>query len=195
MEKRKIILMLTRFPGRFADFLEIVTGCYYTHASIGLEENKNIFYSFVGKGFIEEEITRYIRPGREPFPCQVYELEVSEEEYETIRHLINNFKKNKSVLKYSKLGVFFGLLRIPYKRKDHYFCSQFVAEILKEGRKKPLSKKSTRCFPEDLRDMFGMKLVFQGNHSTMATHFNLLSYKNREIMYPNNEFSKKIKIF
>ena len=51
-KKRKLFILLTRFPNNSSVFLEFVTGFHYTHASIGLEEDRNIFYSFVLKGFI-----------------------------------------------------------------------------------------------------------------------------------------------
>ena len=47
--KRKLYVLLTRFPGRAAIAIQAFTGCYYTHASIGLEEDMNTFYSIVGK--------------------------------------------------------------------------------------------------------------------------------------------------
>jgi hypothetical protein len=59
--------------------VQFFTRCYYTHASIGLEEDMNTFCSFVIKGFRVEKITRYEKPDRESFPCMLYEMEVSDE--------------------------------------------------------------------------------------------------------------------
>jgi hypothetical protein len=47
MNKRKIYILLTRLPNFGSKFLTLVTGFYYTHASIGLDEDMNTFYSFV----------------------------------------------------------------------------------------------------------------------------------------------------
>ena len=66
MKKRKIFILLTKFYDTGSKLLRFATGTYYTHASIGLEEDMNTFYSFVLKGFIEEKITRYNKPGRIP---------------------------------------------------------------------------------------------------------------------------------
>ena len=45
MQQRKVFILLTRFLNNCTRTLETLTGCYYTHASIGLEENRNTFTS------------------------------------------------------------------------------------------------------------------------------------------------------
>lgn len=91
MKKRKVFILLTRLPGTVSGAIHLCTGFYYTHASIGFEEDMNTFYSFVIKGFIVEKISRYVRPDREPFPCQLYELDVSETIYENMKETVQNF--------------------------------------------------------------------------------------------------------
>ena len=170
---RKLYILLTRFPGKTAIAIHAMTGCYYTHASIGLEEDMNTFYSVVGKGFIVEKITRYVRPDRDPFPCQLYELEVPEKVYCTVKKLLEECVENKNSYQYSKLGVVLCLLRIPFRRQHHYFCSQFVAEILKDAKAAELVKDSTLYYPGDFRRMPGMRLHFQGNLRGMMGHLAL----------------------
>lgn len=171
--KRKLYVLLTRFPGRSAIAIHALTGCYYTHASIGLEEDLNTFYSVVGKGLIVEKITRYVRPDRDPFPCQLYELEVSAKVYGSVKRLLEVCVEHKNSIQYSKLGVVLCLLRIPFRRKYHYFCSQFVAEILKNTQAAQLKKDSTLYYPGDFRKMPGMRLRFQGNLLGMMGHLAL----------------------
>ena len=171
MDKKKLYILLTRFPDNGTKVLEAITGCYYAHASIGLEEDPNIFYSFVCKGFIVEEITRYLKPGREPFPCQVYELEVSERAYQRVKKLLMHFVQKKRTMRYTRFGLVLSVLRIPYKRRHHYFCSQFVAEILTRSRAVRMKKNSALYLPSDLRYLPGLRLRFQGNMQSMLQHF------------------------
>lgn len=170
---RKIFIMLSRFPGRTSHIIHALTGFYYTHASIGLEEDLDTFYSFLTRGFVVEKISRYVRPDRAPFPCQVYVLEVPETVYETVKRLLMLFQDNKPTLRYARLGVALSLLRIPYKRKHHYFCSQFVAELLEYCQVMRLKKNSALYHPGDFRHVPGMRLYFQGNMRDMMTHFQL----------------------
>lgn len=174
MTKRKIYLLLTRFPDGGSKVLQALTGCRYPHASIGLEEDLNTFYSFVTKGFIVEKITRYVKPDRTPFPCQLYELDVSEDVYERIKEALEYFVEFKGIFHYTKLGLILSMLHIPYKRNRlGFFCTQFVAEILKRSGAVNLKKNSNRYFSEDLKQLPGMKLNYQGNLKTMIEHFGL----------------------
>lgn len=160
---KKLYILLTRFPDQGSKWIQFFTGCYYAHAAIGLGEDRNTFYSFKQRGFMVEKITRYLKPGRAPFACQVYELPVSEQKYNSVKRLIQRFIARKAELHYSKLGVVLSLLRIPYKRRYHYFCSQFVAEILQNSYAAKLKKKSSLYMPGDLRKLSGAKLIFHGN--------------------------------
>ena len=163
MEKKKIYILLTRLPNTAAPIIEAMTGSYYTHTSIGLEEDMNTFYSFGFKGFVAEKITQRVRPDKTPFPCQLYELEVPSGVYASIKDIIARFQARSEELHYSHFGVVMCLLRIPFRRKNHYFCSQFVAEVLTRCRCLRLKKHSTVCFPKDFSRNKDLKMVFRGD--------------------------------
>ena len=173
--KRKIYIMLSRFPDNGSRAIEAMTGFYYTHASIGLEEDMNTFYSFVVKGFIVEKITRYVRSDRDPFPCQLYEKEVPEWVYQRLKGVLESYVQNRGTLRYSKLGVALCLLRIPYKRRFGYFCSQFVADVLSESRAVSLEKPSELYLPGDIRKLPGMRLQYQGNMRGMMRRYGIVA--------------------
>lgn len=170
---KKIYILLTRFPDRGSKVLEFLTGCHYCHASIGLGEDLNHFYSFQRKGFIIEEITRYLKPNRDPFACQLYQLDVTDKIYSKVKGLLEHFAARKNQMHYSNLGVVLSLMRIPYKRRHHYFCSQFVAEVLLRSQAAKLKKSTTLYLPGDLRKLAGIQLVFHGNMRDFARRFRL----------------------
>ena len=170
-EKRKLFILLTRFPGLDSDALRWWTRFPYTHASIGLDEDLNTFYSFVVKGFIVEDISRYNKPGRQPFPCALYELEVSPAVYQKAKQMLGKFVSNRANLHYNTMGMLLSLIRIPTRRKGHYFCSHFVAELLQQCNAARLKKRSNLYFPKDFQKMNGLKMVFQGDLLRMSKHF------------------------
>lgn len=170
-EKRKLFILLTRFPGLDSDALRWWTRFPYTHASIGLDEDLNTFYSFVVKGFIVEDISRYNKPGRTPFPCALYELEVSPAVYQKAKQIIQKFVSNRANLHYNTLGMLLSLIRIPTRRKGHYFCSHFVAELLQQSNATRLKKRSNLYFPKDFQKMNDLKIVFQGDLLRMSKRF------------------------
>ena len=163
MEKRRIFVLLTQFPGREARALQWWTRCPYTHVSIGLDEDMNTYYSFVMKGFIVEDIARYNCPGRKPFPCELYVMEVSEETYLAVKRNIDTFVRNRSQLRYTKIGLILSLAHIPWKIKNSYICSYFVAEILQRCTAARLKKHSTLCLPKDFSRSRDLKMVFKGD--------------------------------
>ncbi|MBQ8783001.1 MAG: hypothetical protein IJZ57_04435 [Clostridia bacterium] len=168
---RKVYILLTRlhdFGSRAAGFF---ASCYYTHSSIGLEEDMNIFYSFMVNGFVEEDVSRFLRSKFKPFPCQLYEIEVSEEVYDKIKAIINEFKVNKKLYRYTKLGVLSGLFWIPRQRKYEFFCSHFVAHVLKKSNAVKLKKNTALYFPRDFKKHSGLSLSFQGNLRGFANKF------------------------
>lgn len=175
-QKKNIYILLTRFDDGGAKLLRTLTGCYYTHASIGLEEDMNTFYSFVYKGFIVEQITRYIKPDKTPYPCELYRLEVCEKTYKRVKKMLNSFVEAKSKFRYTRLGVARCLFGIPHKEKLSYFCSYFVADVLKKCGAVCIERNTSLYLPGDFRKLDKLKLDFKGNLLTFAQHFGILPY-------------------
>lgn len=174
MKKKKIFILLTQFPDNGSKLVKAMTGFKYTHASIGLEEDMNTFYTFTVKGFFIEKVTGYLRPDREPFPCRLYELDVPEKVYNKIKDEVRQFINKKSEMSYSYTGLIMSLFKIPYKRKNRYICSQFVAEILEKAKVIKLEKDSCLYLPGDFTDIPDIHLAFQGNLFTLTEKYGLL---------------------
>ena len=168
---RKIYVMLMRFRDGGSRTISFMTRSFYTHASIGLEEDLGTYYSFVCRGFwrrrcegfLIEKVDRYNRPDREPFPCCLYELSVSEETYAAVKGLLRHFAEHQEAYRYARFGIVMGLLRIPFKYRRHYFCSQFVAEVLSRARAAVLRKRACLYMPGDFTKLPGVSMVYQGD--------------------------------
>jgi len=127
MGERVITVLLTRYHSLFSNFVYYASGREYTHASIALDEKNEYYYSFNYKGFRKEYPRKHVQRSGKSI-C--YKLGVSEEGYALLQHKLEEMQKNIENLHYSRLGVFCCLAHIPFHRKNHYFCSQFVAEML-----------------------------------------------------------------
>ena len=178
MSTRKIYILLTKFGDIRGRILSALSGSYYTHVSLGLEEDPGTFYSFVLKGFRIEKLSRYLKPGREPFPVKLYEIEVASKTYEKIKEKIEYFVAYKSRMHYTTMGLFLSLLRIPYQRKFTYFCSQFVAHILQQVGIVPAHHKPALYLPQDLSNVPGSTLLFSGNMQTLLVYFGIMMPAN-----------------
>ena len=145
---KKITILLTKYSDFISSFVYHVAGRGYTHASLGLEEEPGVYYSFNYKGFCVETPEKHRRRGVEhSLGC---ELEISDEAYEALKARIAQFESRREALRYTRVGVFFCLLRLPFRWRDHYFCSQFVAELLQLSGAAALKKRAELYLPNQL---------------------------------------------
>lgn len=146
-EKRMVTVLLTRYYSTFSTFIYIISGRGYTHASIALDEENEYFYSFNFKGFWKEYPKKHKRKSKKSIG---YKLEISQEDFDKIKEKIEKMENGEEKFRYSRIGVLLCLLRIPCKRKRHYFCSQFVAEMLMLAKTVSMKKKASLYLPNHL---------------------------------------------
>ena len=77
-------------------------------------------------------------------------LAVSDQAYQDIQARIETFQQRRAEYRYTRLGVVCCLLRIPFLWRRHYFCSQFVAEVLKQSAAFPLTRRAQLYLPNHL---------------------------------------------
>ena len=125
--------------------METVYGYEYTHASICLDAMYEKMYSFNYKGFCMETVSKYKRHGVEKSIS--FQLQVTDAAFERLQNKIEQFVENREDSCYSSIGVVFYIVHILFKRKKHYFCSQFVAEILAESGALKLKRRPSLYLP------------------------------------------------
>jgi hypothetical protein len=77
---------------------------------------------------------------------------VTESEYRQLETAIESYKSQKQRSHYNLVGTVFCILRIyiPFKRKEDYFCSEFVSEQLKKMDSFKLKKEARMYHPTNL---------------------------------------------
>lgn len=147
---KEVTILWTRYSDWISSLVYHLAGSGYTHASLGLEEEQGIYYSFNYRGFCVETLEKHRRRGvRQSMSCV---LQVPDEAYQRIRDQLEGFKLHRSEYRYTRLGVTFCLMQIPFLWRKHYFCSQFVAELLKKAEALPLAKRAELYLPNQLWD-------------------------------------------
>lgn len=125
---KQICILLTKYSDWISSLVYYIGGQGYTHSSIALGDQPTQFYSFNYRGFAVETTEKHRRRG---VRCsRLYRLNVSDTVYERIEERIRHFLENRENYRYTRLGVLCCVLRLPLYWKNHYFCSQFVAELL-----------------------------------------------------------------
>ena len=146
-EKKVITVLFTRYYSTFANFIYLMSGKGYTHASSALDEQNEYYYSFNFGGFRREYPRKHKRKSGGSMGIK---LEVSGESFERMKKKIEEMEEMKENLYYSRIGVFLCLLHIPCKIQNQYFCSQFVAETLELADSVALSKNAALYLPNQL---------------------------------------------
>lgn len=131
MEKKyEISILLTQYQDILSKFVHYLIDRKYTHASIGLNESEDTYYSFTIKGFRREHPKRH-KDKIKKSVC--YKIRVTQKQYRKIADSINRFQDNRHFWKYNLPGIFLCKMRIPHRMKWRYFCSQFVTELLQKA--------------------------------------------------------------
>lgn len=142
----------------------------YAHASISFDESFERLYSFgrtepdnpFSGGFVIENLYDGVYTKFQDCRCLIYRIPVTALQYEALSKLIERFILEKETYSYNMLGLFGILFNTPIKRKSHYFCSQFVAEILIESGIFSSSKVTELITTDDLLTLDTKEFVFEG---------------------------------
>lgn len=101
---KKVTILLTRYSDHFSRFITKISSGGYSHASISIDGDEEIFYSFNVKGFvIEKPKKRKPQSRMEGSVC--IRMWVPEDTYRNIEMEILQFLENKEFYTYSRLGV------------------------------------------------------------------------------------------
>ena len=166
MAAHTVYILLTRSGTWFSRLIRFATRDSYTHASIGLEGPDGPFYSFARKyrhfalpaGLVEECPARCAGS----IPCCLYALEVSDLTYLRLRRRLEAMYTRRACYHYSLLGALACYFHFPLHRRYHYFCSQFVADLLEDCQAVELPKPSALLRPADFCGVKGLRPVHQG---------------------------------
>jgi len=138
-------IFLTHSGTALANGIKKITKVPYSHASITFDLSLKNMYSFGRKNpnnpFIGTFVKENIRTGlyknvESVAKYSVYVGFVPKDVLDKMEDRVNDFiegVKNGKKFKYNFLGLFTNLLKIETERDGYYFCSEFVAEIIKSA--------------------------------------------------------------
>ena len=140
--RKKIYIILTFTGTILSRLIRLWTKDEYCHVSIALDKDLNDIYSFgrinpynpfIG-GFIKEGIDIGTFKRFRNTKTAIYSLDVSNLQYRRVVKKIKHFKKNKKLYKFNIIGLFSVALKVPFKRENYFYCSEFVKYIIEEAK-------------------------------------------------------------
>ena len=137
MEKH-VYIVISQTGTLLSRFLKLVTKAEYNHASISLVPDLHTMYSFGRKNpynpFLAGFVTESARFGTFKRFAQtrvvVLSIAVTEEQYQAIQRRIHTMLTLKEHYHYNYLGLWLAGLRICYRQKRSFYCSEFVKDLL-----------------------------------------------------------------
>lgn len=152
-EKKLISILFSTYTDFTSKIISLFSGFGCTHVSISLDNEDEYFYSFNKKGF-RKEYPRKHKSRLKQDTC--FRVEITEEQYEQLKSSILEFERRKELYNYNLIGLIFCMLRLSKKRRDKYFCSEFIAEVLSDANIIKLERKKSRYLPIHLEKQLAL---------------------------------------
>ncbi len=133
-ENQKVYIVLSQTGTILSRILKLITRAPYNHSSLALDEDLQTMYSFgrlnpynpfIG-GFVQESPTQGTFKRFKNTKVIVLEAEVSAAAREDVGRLLAEMLRERTRYHYNYLGLFLAALHIDRKKRDCYYCSEFV---------------------------------------------------------------------
>ncbi|WP_138416563.1 hypothetical protein [Aquibacillus sediminis] len=165
-----VYIMLSDTGTMFTSIIKKYTKAPYNHASISFDPELKEMYSFGRKnpknplhgGFVKEDIFTGTYSRYKETTCVIYKLQVTNREKQKMKRILDIFIKNDTKFLYNILGVIGVSFKEPIEFSNAYFCSQFVAEILRRSGIQLWDKLSVMVTPDDFRQNERLQLIYEG---------------------------------
>ena len=165
---RKIYIILTQTGSVVSQIVKVYTRKKYGHVSISLDRELKNMYSFgrlkatnpfIG-GFVHESQKHGTFYKFKDTTATIYSLEIEDEKYEKLKNEIDTFKKTRREYSFNAIGLFAVAAHLKIKRKNKYYCAEFVQELLQ--RAGVHNEFPNIIKPEDFLKIPGLKLEYDG---------------------------------
>ncbi|MDO4377855.1 MAG: hypothetical protein Q4C64_01720 [Erysipelotrichia bacterium] len=164
---KRIYLILTKSPTLLSRSIAWLTGEQYTHSSISFSDTIQPMYSSGRKyafisfpaGLKEEPLDKSFYKYFSNSAMGIYCLDVDDKVYDQAYNYVTTMVEKK--YPFNALGLILCWLKIDHPRKNHYFCSEFVANALAAGGIDIL-KKPNLYHPSDFLKIKGLKCLYIG---------------------------------
>jgi len=163
-----VISQTLTIPGKF---IRKFTGGKYSHASISLDKDLNEMYSFarfhyqaplIG-GFTKESLTSLSLGKNEEVYVKIFEIPVTSYQYKKIKNNIKHFKENQKVYMYNLFALVFYPMKINFKIRDSYVCTEFVSQTLINVGIKPDELSTCRYLPDRMVNILAEYELYNGS--------------------------------
>jgi len=191
---KKVYIILTYTGTWLAKIVRYYTKREYSHVSISLDENLQRMYSFGRKnpyiafwgGFVHESAKYGTFKRFKNTKALIYQVYVSEEQYERLSELILKFKKKRKLYRFNVLGLMGVAFSKKRKKENYFYCAEFVQYMLEQTKvvKEPLPEVIK---PEDFKKVPDLEVVFEG----ILKEYQQMKDKEKKVKRKQNKKAKE----
>ncbi|TCK93259.1 hypothetical protein EDC19_1450 [Natranaerovirga hydrolytica] len=170
MSEKNIYLVFSKTNTWLSRGITLFSKTKYVHTSLSLDDTFQVMYSFgrvkpnnpFSGGFAIENLFDGVYTKSPTCECLIYKVNVTTKQYNELLKEINYFCSKKECYRYNFLGLFGVLLNRPVVRKHHYFCTQFVSELLIKTKVYESTKVPALIKTTDLFNLENKELIYKG---------------------------------
>ena len=192
---KKIYIILTHTGTALSKIIKGFTKDEFSHVSIALDIELKEMYSF-GRlnpynpfwgGFVHEYIDKGTFKRFYKTRAKVYSLEITEQQYESIKNYIEQIKNNKENYKFNIIGLFAAGFHKKIKKQKSFYCAEFVKYVMEKADVK--SDLPDIVKPEDFKNIKGLQEIYGGLlRKYQSPKINVVeSIRNNLLMYTNKK--------
>ena len=165
---KKIYFVLTYTGTILSMIIKTYMKDEFAHVSLALDKELEQMYSFgrlnpynpfIG-GFVHEGINKGTFKRFKNTKAHIYSMEVSEEQYNKIIETIKSIEKQKKKYKFNSIGLFAIGLNLRIKRKNTFYCAEFVKYVLEKSGIENNLPEMVR--PENFKNLKNIELEYRG---------------------------------
>ncbi|KUO73040.1 MAG: hypothetical protein APF77_20420 [Clostridia bacterium BRH_c25] len=170
MDNRHIYLVFTKTGTWLSRLISVFSDIRYPHASLSFDSDFTQMYSFgrinpnnpFSGGFVVESLYDGVYKKYVNCQCMIFRVRVTEKQYHLLQKHVDEFSKEKEKYRYNFLGLCSILFNKPIKRKNYYFCSQFVSEVLMKSKVLKAKKAPELTRTDDLYTIKNREIMYEG---------------------------------
>lgn len=168
--QKDLYIVLSSSSSVPAKLIKAFTKNNLNHSSITLDTSLHAMYSF-GRlkmynafygGFVREDKDKGFYQKFTDTYIKLYRLKVPEGTFEEVKSYLENAYINKKSFKYNFLGVVLAPFKIPIARENQYFCSEFVAMVIKRFKVREINRNIHLYRPYYFEELSDIELLYEG---------------------------------
>lgn len=170
MNQEYVYVMLSDTGTLFTRLIKAYTRAPYNHASLALENSLDEVFSFGRKepsnplrgGLVKEDVYSGVYRVHPATRCIIMKVEITREQKEQLGEILYRYYGNRGQYTYNLLGLLGVMMRFNYSPRNAFFCSQFVAEVLREAGVSLWDKPSAQITPHHFCLHPDLEVVYEG---------------------------------